>query len=138
MALTPNSLPGFGEWGFVALPRLNGLRAIAGRNRGAGLQPPPFSSLRAAGLIGPMTHASSDGLLATLDINKLVTRHAAIVGSTGSGKSNTVAAIMRALVQGSYPSAKIVVIDPHGEYGAALSQCHSPLKRDGSTCQAAA
>ena len=49
-----------------------------------------------------------------------MTRHAAIVGSTGSGKSNTVAAFLKGLTGGSFPSARIVVIDPHGEYGAAL------------------
>jgi DNA helicase HerA-like ATPase len=66
------------------------------------------------------THAASESLPATIDLNKLVTRHAAILGSTGSGKSNTVAAILRALTANVYPSARVVVIDPHGEYGAAL------------------
>jgi hypothetical protein len=51
-----------------------------------------------------------------------VTRHAAIVGSTGSGKSNSVAALLKSLTAGAYPSAQVVVIDPHGEYGRALSK----------------
>jgi len=66
------------------------------------------------------THAASESLAATIDLDKIVTRHAAIVGSTGSGKSNTVAAFLKGLTGGSFPSARIVVIDPHGEYGAAL------------------
>jgi hypothetical protein len=66
------------------------------------------------------TLAASENLPATIDLDKIVTRHAAIVGSTGSGKSNTVAGFLKALVNGSYPSARVVVIDPHGEYGAAL------------------
>ena len=66
------------------------------------------------------TLAASENLPATIDLDKIVTRHAAIVGSTGSGKSNTVAGVLKALVNGSFPGARVVVIDPHGEYGAAL------------------
>lgn len=66
------------------------------------------------------TLAASESLPATVDIDKLVTRHAAIVGSTGSGKSNTVAGFLKALTNGEFPSARIVVIDPHGEYATAL------------------
>lgn len=66
------------------------------------------------------THAASESLTAYVDLDKIVTRHVAIVGSTGSGKSNTVAALLRALTDGSYPSARIVVIDPHSEYSASF------------------
>lgn len=66
------------------------------------------------------TLAASESLKAYININKLVTRHCAIVGSTGSGKSNTVAALLKALTAGEFPSSRVVVIDPHGEYGAAL------------------
>lgn len=65
-------------------------------------------------------HAASESLPATLDLDKLVTRHAAILGSTGSGKSNTVAALMRAITSGKFPQARLLVIDPHGEYAAAF------------------
>ncbi len=64
--------------------------------------------------------SSSETLPATIDVEKLVTRHAAILGSTGSGKSNTVAALLKALSAGGFPGARVVVIDPHGEYGAAF------------------
>lgn len=66
------------------------------------------------------SHSASDSLAATLDLDKLVTRHAAILGSTGAGKSNTVAAILKAITSGSFPKARVIVIDPHGEYGAAF------------------
>ena len=57
-----------------------------------------------------------------MEIDKLVTRHSAVVGTTGSGKSTTVAGILTALSESSlYPSARILVIDIHGEYGKALS-----------------
>lgn len=66
-------------------------------------------------------HSASESLEARLDLDRLVTRHVAIVGSTGSGKSNTVAAMLRALTEGELPSARVFVIDPHGEYGAAFT-----------------
>lgn len=66
------------------------------------------------------THSVSANLPASVDLDKLVTRHSAILGSTGSGKSNTVAAVLKAITRGAFPNAQIVVIDPHGEYGAAF------------------
>src|SRR5690606_3383092 len=65
-------------------------------------------------------HSASENLAAYLDLDRFVTRHTAIVGSTGSGKSNTVAAILKTLTTGDFPNARIFVIDPHGEYGAAF------------------
>lgn len=63
----------------------------------------------------------SESIDALIDINKLVTRHSAIVGTTGSGKSTTVAGILNALSDSTkFPSARIIVLDIHGEYGNAL------------------
>lgn len=67
-------------------------------------------------------HAASESLPASIDVDKIVTRHAAILGSTGSGKSNTVAGFLKKVADKSFPNANIIVIDPHGEYGAALKQ----------------
>lgn len=65
--------------------------------------------------------SNADSIPALIDINKLVTRHCAVVGTTGSGKSTTVASIMNALSDDfKYPSARIIMLDLHGEYGAAL------------------
>jgi uncharacterized protein len=66
------------------------------------------------------SHSASESLAATLDLDKLVTRHAAILGSTGAGKSNTVAAILKAITNGRFPKSQVIVIDPHGEYGTAF------------------
>jgi uncharacterized protein len=66
--------------------------------------------------------ASAGSIPALVEIDKLVTRHSAVVGTTGSGKSTTVAGILTALSDHSdYPSARILVIDIHGEYGRALA-----------------
>ncbi|MEI6211062.1 MAG: ATP-binding protein [bacterium] len=51
---------------------------------------------------------------AFLDGDKFFQRHAALLGSTGSGKSWTVATILERAAQ--LPSASLVVFDLHGEY----------------------
>lgn len=50
----------------------------------------------------------------------LVMRHAAVVGSTGSGKTSAVASLLQSFVRDGWTSANIVVVDPHGEYSRAL------------------
>jgi len=62
----------------------------------------------------------SESLPAKLDLNKIVTRHCAIVGSTGSGKSNSVAVILESIAKSDFKSSRILVIDPHGEYNETL------------------
>ena len=65
--------------------------------------------------------ASAESIPSLVNINRLVTRHSAVVGTTGSGKSTTVAGLLAALSeQARYPSARIVVLDIHGEYATAL------------------
>jgi DNA helicase HerA-like ATPase len=67
--------------------------------------------------------SNADSIPALIDINKLITRHSAVVGTTGSGKSTTVASIMNALSNSEkYPSARIIMLDLHGEYGQALQE----------------
>lgn len=66
------------------------------------------------------TLAGAEAIPALIDVNKLVTRHCAVVGSTGAGKSTTVAAFLHALsTMDRYPSARMLVLDIHGEYAAA-------------------
>ncbi len=68
------------------------------------------------------TLASAEAIPALVDINKLVTRHSAVVGTTGAGKSTTVAGVLSALSDPTkYPSARILLLDLHGEYSRALS-----------------
>jgi hypothetical protein len=66
--------------------------------------------------------ASAESIPALVDIDRLVTRHSAVVGTTGAGKSTTVANLLTSLSDPSrYPSARIIVLDIHGEYHSALS-----------------
>lgn len=67
--------------------------------------------------------AGAESIPALIDINKLITRHSAIVGTTGSGKSTTVASILNAISDPlNYPSSRVIVFDLHGEYGQALKE----------------
>lgn len=65
--------------------------------------------------------ASTRGIPAQIDISRLVSRHCAVVGSTGAGKSNLVTVLLEGIYN-NFPSARIIVIDPHGEYATALNE----------------
>ncbi|MAT38591.1 MAG: ATPase, partial [Ectothiorhodospiraceae bacterium] len=64
--------------------------------------------------------AGSSGVPASIDIAGLVTRHSVVVGSTGSGKSNLVTVLLESVSGGELPTARTIVIDPHGEYASAV------------------
>ena len=49
-----------------------------------------------------------------LDVNKLVSRHFAVLAVTGAGKSNTIAVLSKEIVDNT--KGTIVILDPHGEY----------------------
>jgi len=59
---------------------------------------------------------------AYIDGDKLFQRHAALLGSTGSGKSYTVASILEQSAQ--LPHANIIVFDLHGEYSSMKFASH--------------
>ena len=61
------------------------------------------------------TYTINESTKAYLDGNKFFQRHAALLGSTGSGKSWTVATILEQAAKLS--SANLIVFDLHGEYG---------------------
>lgn len=100
------------------------LRFIYGHGKGATLE------------IG--VHVGSAGAPCYADLNELLGKHTAILGSTGSGKSGAVAAILHSLREhGSkkkYANWKpqIVILDPHNEYATALKDCKS-LSTDANT-----
>ncbi len=64
--------------------------------------------------------AATAGIPADLNVAGLVSRHCAVVGSTGAGKSNLVTVLLEAASDGKFPNARAIVIDPHGEYASAL------------------
>lgn len=66
-------------------------------------------------------HSSSENLSVYTDIHKLILRHCAILGSTGSGKSNTTVSILKAILN-DYEGSRVVLVDPHGEYASAFPE----------------
>lgn len=73
--------------------------------------------------------SASESLPAHIDLDKLVARHSAIVGSTGSGKSNSVSIILEAIASNKkFQSSRILLIDPHGEYNETLKKYSKVFK----------
>ncbi|MEX2484092.1 MAG: ATP-binding protein [Brumimicrobium sp.] len=71
----------------------------------------------------------SESLPAHIELNKFISRHSAIVGSTGSGKSNAVSIVLEAIASNkNYKSSRILLIDPHGEYNETLKSYSKVFK----------
>ena len=82
--------------------------------------------IRGQGHIVIGTLASAESITAKVALNELVTRHSAVLGSTGSGKSTTIASLLRAITAPSlgaeyYPNARVLLLDIHGEYAMPLA-----------------
>ncbi|MCB2212927.1 ATP-binding protein [bacterium] len=85
-------------------------------------------------------HVGTNGTPCYADMNELLGLHTAILGSTGAGKSGTVAAILHSILERGkavgYDEWKpqIIILDPHNEYGAAFPG-HRRLSTDEDTLQ---
>lgn len=64
-----------------------------------------------------------------LDANLLLGHHCAVVGSTGSGKSCTVTAVIDGLLDHKIPNGHIVIFDINGEYAQSFSAATSRGKK---------
>jgi len=64
----------------------------------------------------------TEDIRGTLYVDPMLSKHFAVLGSTGTGKSTAVALILHRISQLS-PEGHIVMIDPHGEYSAAFKDC---------------
>ncbi len=72
-------------------------------------------------------YVGGNGAECRANVDKLFGQHCAILGSTGSGKSGTVAAVLRSVLEHkavdlSDLKPRIVLIDPHGEYSTAFQR----------------
>ncbi len=70
-------------------------------------------------------YVGADNARCRANIDKMFGMHCAVLGSTGSGKSAAVAALLHSIleheaVDGQNCRPRIVIIDPHGEYGHAF------------------
>ena len=69
-----------------------------------------------------------------VDPDRLFGRHLAILGNTGSGKSCSVAGLIRWSLEqahssaGEAPNARFIVLDPNGEYSRAFSDSKEPIR----------
>lgn len=70
--------------------------------------------------LGTAAVAGEQGVF--LDANLLLGHHCAIVGSTGSGKSCTVTALIDGLLDHPIPSGHIVIFDINGEYAKSFAK----------------
>ncbi len=80
-------------------------------------------------------HVGSGGTPCYAEMNELLGKHTAILGSTGSGKSGTVAAVIHSLLERGESAGygkwqpRIIILDPHNEYPAAFPS-HKKLSTD--------
>jgi len=97
------------------------LRHIYGQGKGATV------------LLG--VHVGSGETPCYAEMNELLGKHTAILGSTGAGKSGTVAAVIHSLLERGAAEKyakwqpRIVIFDPHNEYGPAFPN-HKRLSTD--------
>ena len=101
--------------GVSAYPGLDDAVHFATPDELAAVYPPGDEGQVAVGSL-----SSASDVSVCLDARRLVTRHAAVVGSTGSGKTSAVASLLQRFAVDGWDSANIVVVDPHGEYSTAL------------------
>jgi uncharacterized protein len=98
--------------GIHSFPRLG---SIAHRIRAADLR--AIYSIRGVeGIeIGRLTQ--NETIPATANVRELVSRHFAVVGSTGVGKTTAVSMLLKQCLR-ERPNLRIIIIDPHNEYAA--------------------
>ncbi|MDE0081806.1 MAG: ATP-binding protein [Gammaproteobacteria bacterium] len=83
-------------------------------------------------------HMGAGGAPCYADLNELLGKHTAILGSTGAGKSAAVAAIIHSVIQRGQDEGyakwnpQVIILDPHNEYGKAFTQ-HKRLSTDEGT-----
>jgi DNA helicase HerA-like ATPase len=71
------------------------------------------------------TYVGTDSAQCRANIDKMFGMHCAVLGSTGSGKSGAVAALLHSVLEHKPNGAdlcrpRVVMLDPHGEYGQAF------------------
>lgn len=66
------------------------------------------------------TLAQDSNVAASVLVDELLSKHFAIVGSTGAGKSCGIAGLLHGLVN-KFPGSRIIVLDIHNEYAAAFN-----------------
>ncbi|MFV0279506.1 MAG: ATP-binding protein [Rhodoblastus sp.] len=71
---------------------------------------------RKASVIGTLVQAD---IPAAVDIDAMLRRHFAIVGTTGVGKSTSIGILLRTAIK-ERPNMRVVILDPHNEYSTVF------------------
>lgn len=71
------------------------------------------------------SYVGTDGTICNANMDKMLGLHCAVLGSTGTGKSGAVAALLHSILEHqpvpqTMCTPRIIIIDPHGEYGSAF------------------
>ena len=80
-------------------------------------------------------HVGSSGAPCFAAVDEMLGKHTAILGSTGAGKSGTVAAVLHSILEHGNEAGfaswnpTIIILDPHNEYGRAFPE-HNRLSTD--------
>jgi uncharacterized protein len=69
--------------------------------------------------IGSLSQDAS--IPALIDVDKLLSRHFAVVGTTGVGKSTSVTLLLRKIVE-TRPDIRVLILDPHNEFSSAFPE----------------
>lgn len=83
------------------------------------------------------TYSGTGGTVCLADLNELLGKHSAILGSTGSGKSGAVTVLLKSIIDKKKDfdtwHPRIVILDPHNEYTTAFKgNCSSFSTDNGS------
>ncbi|MGX1790925.1 ATP-binding protein [Bosea sp. NPDC055332] len=91
--------------------------ALAHRIRSRDLEHVHDLGQRKGVVLGSLTQDAA--VAASVDIERLLARHFAVLGTTGVGKSSAVALILRKAVAAK-PNLRVLILDPHNEYAHAF------------------
>ena len=72
-------------------------------------------------------YVGADNAVCRANVDKMLGMHCAVLGSTGSGKSGAVAALLHSMIEHSVEPNKethlrAIIVDPHGEYGSSFGE----------------
>lgn len=85
------------------------------------------------------TYSGTGGTNCLADLNELLGKHSAILGSTGSGKSGAVTVLLKSILDKANDSEikkwhpRIVILDPHNEYSRAFKDNYKAFSTDDTT-----
>ncbi|MEP9371761.1 ATP-binding protein [Mesorhizobium sp. KR1-2] len=119
-----NSAPVF-DRGINVYPHIG---AVAHRIRGRDLQAVYDLAGRPSATIGQLSQ--DETINACIAVDDTLSRHFAVVGTTGVGKSTAVSLLLRKAIE-TRPELRVLILDPHNEFADALPE-HS-VKVDTST-----